>query len=140
SPALKTSHRNPLVRVACLLVVLVLSGLGAAQAVAQAIPSQQAPVVDRVIVRFEGVANVSEQVVRANMQVREGLPMDDAMIDRDIRSLYRTGLFEFIEVKREVLADGRVNLVFELTPKYRVLAVRFDGNQRVRDRRLEREV
>lgn len=127
-------------RVACLLVVLVLSGLGAAQAVAQAIPSQQAPVVDRVIVRFEGVANVSEQVVRANMQVREGLPMDDAMIDRDIRSLYRTGLFEFIEVKREVLADGRVNLVFELTPKYRVLAVRFDGNQRVRDRRLEREV
>src|SRR5690606_21390512 len=74
------------------------------------------------------------------MQVREGLPMDDAMIDRDIRSLYRTGLFEFIEVKREILPDGRVNLVFELTPKYRVLAVRFDGNQRVRDRRLEREV
>ena len=128
-------------RVACLLVVLVLSGVGAAQAVAQAQPAQQSvPTINRVIVRFEGVANVSEQVVRANMQVREGIPMDDAMIDRDIRSLYRAGLFEFIEVKREMLPDGTVNLVFELTPKYRVLAVRFDGNDRVRDRRLEREV
>jgi outer membrane protein insertion porin family len=74
------------------------------------------------------------------MQVREGMPMDDAMIDRDIRSLYRAGLFEFIEVKREVLPNRMVNLVFELTPKYRVLSVRYEGNERVRSRRLEREV
>jgi outer membrane protein insertion porin family len=103
-------------------------------------PAAAEPIIGQVIVRFQGAANVSEQVVRANMQVREGLPMDDAMIDRDIRSLYRAGLFEFIEVKRELLPDGTVNLVFELTPKYRVLAVRYEGNERVRSRRLEREV
>jgi outer membrane protein insertion porin family len=61
------------------------------------------------------------------------------MIDRDIRSLYRTGLFEFIEVKREVHDDRTVNLVVEVTPKYRVLALKFEGNKRVKSRRLEKE-
>ncbi|MCC5021615.1 MAG: outer membrane protein assembly factor BamA [Candidatus Synoicihabitans palmerolidicus] len=75
-----------------------------------------------------------------NMQVREGSMLDEVLIDRDIRSLYRTGLFEFIEVKRETLSGGSVNLVFELTPRYRVLSVVFDGNDQVNSRRFEKEI
>jgi outer membrane protein insertion porin family len=96
--------------------------------------------VGSVTIRFVGTANVNEQVVRANMQAREGFELDDTMIDRDIQSLYRTGLFEFIEVKREVLPSRVINLVVEVTPKYRVLAVRYEGNERVKSRRLEKEV
>jgi len=96
--------------------------------------------VGSIAVRFVGVANVSEQVVRANIQVREGIDLDDTLIDRDIRSLYRTGLFEFIEVKREILNDHTVNLSIEVTPKYRVLSVRFEGNVKVKSHRLEKEV
>lgn len=91
-------------------------------------------------VKFIGSANVSEEVVRANMQVREGLDLDDTLIDQDIRSLYRTGLFEFIEVKRDVRPDRTVNLVFELTPKFRVLRVTYDGNVKVKSRRLDKEI
>lgn len=90
-------------------------------------------------VRFVGAANVNEQVVRANMQVREGIQYDEAMVDRDIRSLYRTGLFEFIEVKREVRPDRTVNLIVEVTPKFRVLSVRYEGNKKIKSRRLEKE-
>ncbi|MFT3782773.1 MAG: outer membrane protein assembly factor BamA [Nibricoccus sp.] len=93
-----------------------------------------------IAVRFVGVANVSEQVVRANMQIREGTDLNDTLIDRDIRSLYKTGLFEFIEVKREVLPNRVINLAIEVTPKYRVLAVRFEGNKKVKSHRLEKEV
>lgn len=71
------------------------------------------------------------------MQLIEGGPLDDTLIDRDIRSLYRTGLFEFIEFRRTPEA-GVVNLVVAVTPKFRVRAVRFEGNE-VRDRRLQRE-
>ncbi len=91
-------------------------------------------------VKFIGTANVAEPVVRANMQVREGIDLDDTLIDQDIRSLYRTGLFEFIEVKRDVRPDKTVNLVFELTPKFRVLRVSYDGNVKVKSRRLDKEV
>lgn len=90
--------------------------------------------------KFVGAANVNEQVVRANMQVREGIELDDAMIDQDIRSLYRTGLFEFIEVKRDTRPNRVVNLVFELTPKFRVLNVRYDGNVKVKSSRLDKEI
>jgi outer membrane protein insertion porin family len=94
-----------------------------------------------ITVKFVGAANVDEQVIRANMQVHEGSPFDEAMIDRDIRSLYKTGLFEYIEVKRESEADGStVDLVVEVTPKYRVLSVRYDGNKKVTWHTLEKQV
>ncbi len=56
---------------------------------------QQAPApehIGKITVKFVGMANVSEQVVRANMVMREDTELDEALIDRDIRSLYRTGV------------------------------------------------
>jgi outer membrane protein insertion porin family len=96
--------------------------------------------VGTITVKFVGMANVSEQIVRANMALREDMELDEALIDRDIRSLYRTGIFEFIEVKREQLAGNVVNLVFEVTPKFRVLALKFEGNKAYKERRLLKEV
>ena len=93
-----------------------------------------------VTIKFVGTANVNEQVVRANMQIREGGEFDEVILDRDIRSLYRTGLFEFIEVKHEPVDAQTFNLVVEVTPKFRVLNVRFEGNQKVKTNRLEKEV
>jgi outer membrane protein insertion porin family len=105
-------------------------------------PEAAAPVfrVGTVTVKFVGMANVSEQIVRANMAIREDTDLDEALIDRDIRSLYRTGLFEFIEVKREQVGTNVVNLVFEVTPKFRVLSVTFEGTKAYRDRRLQKEI
>lgn len=91
-------------------------------------------------VKFVGTSIVSEDVVRANIQVRDGAELDDVIIDRDIRALYRTGLFEFIEVKREAVSDSVFNLLFEITPKFRVLAVRYEGNARVKSARLDKEI
>ena len=96
--------------------------------------------VGTVTVKFVGTANVNEQVVRANMQVREGGDLDDTMLDRDIRSLYKTGLFEFIEIKREGTDGKTFNLVVEVTPKFRVLAIRYEGNKKVKGTRLEKEI
>jgi len=103
-------------------------------------PAAPAPKISSISVRFVGTANVNEQVVRANMQLREGYDYDEVAIDRDLRTLYKTGLFEFVEVKRDQRADGTVGLVFEVTAKYRVLAIRFEGNKKVKSSRLEREV
>ncbi len=103
-------------------------------------PMAPAYKVGSVTIKFVGTANVNEQVVRANMQIREGGEFDEVILDRDIRSLYRTGLFEFIEVKHEAVDAQTFNLVVEVTPKFRVLAVRFEGNSKVKSNRLEKEV
>ncbi|MEO7412519.1 MAG: POTRA domain-containing protein, partial [Opitutaceae bacterium] len=78
--------------------------IGVAPVRAQEVPPQArqsdmpAFKVGTITIKFVGTANVNEQVVRANMQVREGGELDQSMLDRDIKSLYRTGLFEFINV------------------------------------------
>ena len=139
---MKTSLSSPAGRAVRYLIVFIFAVSAGLRLAAQSIgdPESRPYKVGSVTVRFVGTANVNEQVVRANMQAREGSDLDDTMIDRDIQSLYRTGLFEFIEVKREVLPSRVINLVVEVTPKYRVLAIRYEGNERVKSRRLEKEV
>ena len=96
--------------------------------------------VGTITVKFVGTANVNEQVVRANIQVREGGDLDETMLDRDIRALYKTGLFEFIEIKREAVDARTFNLVIEVTPKYRMLAIKYEGNKQIKTRKLEKEI
>ena len=91
-------------------------------------------------VKFVGTANVNEQIVRANMQLHDGGDLDDTIYDRDIRNLYKTGLFELIEIKREQVDEHTYNLVVEVTPKYRVLAVRYEGNKGVKVSKLQDQV
>jgi outer membrane protein insertion porin family len=145
---LKTFTSNPFsgfLRGFIPLLLCVLAGLTPAAAQLAAPPTQrqlQAPAfkVGTLAIKFVGTANVNEQVVRANMQIREGGEFDEVILDRDIRSLYRTGLFEFIEVKQEQVDAQTFNLVVEVTPKFRVLAVRFEGNVKMKSTRLEKEV
>lgn len=144
---MKTTLSNLLRRIARIFLLsswFAMAGTGTSWAQQASTNSQpSAPTgykVGAVTVKFVGTANVNEQVVRANMQVREGSDLDDTMLDRDIRSLYRTGLFEFIEIKRETVDEKIFNLVVEVTPKFRVLAVRYEGNRKVKGTRLEKEV
>jgi outer membrane protein insertion porin family len=132
------------------LLVSAVAGLFAQSAAdqAQAQPTEQgpaqpaapAPKIGTITVKFVGMANISEQIVRANIALREDTELDEALIDRDIRSLYKTGLFEFIEVKRETLPGNVVNLVLEVTPKFRILAIRFEGNKAFKQNRLRKEI
>ncbi len=116
----------------------MFAGIPAARA--QMAEGGQQLTIGKVEVRFLGIRNVSEQVVRANIQMREGALFDETAVDRDVRNLYRTGLFELIEVKKVEEGFDKVNLFVEVTPKFRVLAVELDGNRALRTRRLLKEV
>ena len=143
---MKTSPRN-LFQAAFAALFFLSAGVGgllAQNELSRTSPSAEQPEVPshigKITIKFVGMANVSEQVVRANMVLREDTDLDEALIDRDIRSLYRTGIFEFIEVKREQLPNNIVNLIVEVTPKFRVLTVNFAGAKEVKSRRLAKEI
>lgn len=91
-------------------------------------------------IEFIGVQNVNVEVLRANMQVRSGMVYSEAIVDDSLRALYSTGLFEYIDVKRTQISDGKLDLIFRVKSKYRVLAVYYDGNYRVKERRLKKEI
>ena len=75
------------------------------------------PVVSEVLVEFNGFQSVSEELVLGNVQLRAGMDYNAALVDQSIRTLYGTGLFEFVEVRVEDATENAVNLVFELIPK-----------------------
>jgi len=74
------------------------------------------------------------------MSLREGEEYDPIILDRDVRTLYRTGLFEHVEVRWQPVDETLVDVIFDIRPKFRIAAIIFDGNEKVRDRRLEDEV
>ncbi len=141
---MKTSLSNPILRILLITFFLFSAGVGSFAQISDAEsgegPSGPAPRIGTISIKFVGMANVSEQIVRANIALREDSELDEALIDRDIRSLYKTGLFEFIEVKRESKPRNVVNLVIEVTPKFRVLAIKYEGIKAYRDRRLSKEI
>ncbi len=90
-------------------------------------------------IEHEGFRNVSEQYIRSNIQVREGDEYRESAVDHSIRTLYRTGLFDFIHA-RFARVNGEGILTFTVRPKYRVSEIELIGNERISDRRLRREL
>ncbi|GHC08329.1 outer membrane protein assembly factor BamA [Cerasicoccus arenae] len=89
--------------------------------------SANAPIVEKVDIQFEGFKNVSEQNVLAHIQQRVGLPYQEPQVDKSVRSLYQSGLFEFIEARRTTLPNGNFELTFVVVPKYRITGITFEG-------------
>jgi len=98
------------------------------------------PIVGDIVVEFLDIRNVSDEAVLARVQLREGMPFSQTLLDRSIRSLYATRLFDFIEAKTEPMPGNEVRIVFTVQAKYRIEEIRLTGNRNVKSRRLEREI
>jgi outer membrane protein insertion porin family len=123
-----------------LLSIVVLAVATADSVRAQAQEEQEPPKIRKIEIKFLGLTSVPQDVVRANMSLREGMPYDETLLDRDIRSLMRTQLFEDVKAFRANETRTQVDVIFELRAKYRVGAVRFEGNNKMSRKKLESEV
>lgn len=101
---------------------------------------QQQPIVEQIDIEFAGAQAVSRQAILAHMRLRVGSPFSQVQLDQSIRSLYETGLYEFIEVRRRRLSDNKVALTLVIVPKFRVTAVIFRGNDEYSERRLQGQI
>ncbi len=98
------------------------------------------PTVGEIKLEFKGIKNVSDDAVLVRLQIREGMEYDQTLVDRSIRSLYNTRLFEFIEARVEEMGRDQVRVVFLIQPKFRVSEIRVRGNRKVKTRRLEDKI
>jgi len=98
------------------------------------------PIVGEIEIEFKGVQNVGREAVMVHVQIREGMEFEQNLVDRSIRSLYATRLFESIVAHIEDLPGGEVKIIFLIQPKYRVSQVRIIGNAKGKTRRLEDKI
>ena len=94
--------------------------------------NQAQPVVAEVRIEFDGFQSVSNELALSNIQLRAGMDYNAALVDQSIRTLYGTGLFEFVEVRVEDAEDDSVNVIFKVIPKYTVEQIIFEGNRKYR--------
>lgn len=112
------------------LAVSVLVGIGPSPSV---VVAQPAEIVRQVVIT--GLQRSSEDSVRAYLLLREGDAFDADRIDRSLKSLFATGRFANVAIRRE----GSV-LVVDVVENPTVNRVAFEGNDEIKDESLESEV
>ncbi|MDQ8186926.1 outer membrane protein assembly factor BamA [Pelagicoccus sp. SDUM812002] len=131
------NSQSHLARLSLALVLVVLSFVSAS---AQEANEAEPPTINKLIINFTGLSNVNEEVARANMSIREGEKYDPVAVDRDIRSLYRSNLFEYIEARIAPAGDNAIDVIFDIRPKFRISAIIFEGNDKLSNSKLKRDM
>lgn len=108
-----------------------------ATATGQRVPRREE--VTKIEIRHIGPPAVSDDLVRANLRVKEGDLVTQEATNEDIETLRRTGYFREIRVLR-VPDDLGVKLIYELEGTPVVRAIRFEGNRKISERKLQKKV
>ena len=82
-----------------------------------------------------GTQRVDPETVRSYMTVKVGDTVDAATLDRSLKALFGTGLFADVNLRP---AGGRITVTVVENPVINRIA--FEGNKRIKDEELEREV
>jgi len=105
-------------------------------AVFASVPAALAQDSDRIdAIAVEGAARVEAETVRSYLLVREGDSFDPLRIDRSLKSLFSTGLFADVSLRRE----GNT-LVVVVTENPVINRIAFEGNNRLKDEELAAEI
>ncbi len=121
-------------RLACLLLALACVAAGfAAVALPQPAWAQAGTTIREV--RVEGIERIEPETVRSYIQLRAGQPFDPKLVDDSLKSLFATGLFADVSIRRE--GDA---VIVRVTENPIINLVAFEGNDVVETSTLTREV
>jgi outer membrane protein insertion porin family len=95
--------------------------------------AQYGDIIRQIVV--EGTQRVEPSTVRSYLLIQEGDPYDPGRIDRSLKSLYATGLFADVAIRRE--GD---RLIVSVTENPIINRVAFEGNDKLDDKTLEAEI
>jgi outer membrane protein insertion porin family len=86
-------------------------------------------------VNVSGLERVSEQVVRAKLEVQPGQPYNGKAVARDIRRLYDLGYFSHIEADVTDTPAG-VDLTYVVAEKRFISEIKIAGNDKLKTRKI----
>ena len=124
-------------RAALLASAALITVLGTAEAPAQRAarptPAAAGNVIQRIVI--EGNQRIDEGTIRSYMLVGPGDPFSEDRLDRSLKSLYATGLFEDVAMRR----DG-TTLTVKVVENPIVNRIAFEGNSKLSDDVLRPEL
>jgi outer membrane protein insertion porin family len=86
-------------------------------------------------IRIEGTQRIEPETVRSYLMIQPGDPFDQGRIDRSLKSLFATGLFADVSLRRE--GD---TLVVQVVENPIINRIAFEGNHKFDDKALSAEL
>lgn len=115
-------------------LLLIAVPIGAAPMAQEQQPSEKVEQPPIAFIKVEGTQRVEEETVLAYIVVREGMRPDPQLIDQSVKTLFASGLFADVSIRRE--NDGLIITVIENPIINRVS---FEGNSKITDENLSKE-
>jgi outer membrane protein insertion porin family len=119
------------------LVCFILMGWGAFS-LAQVDPTGKR--ISEIRITIQGPRTIGESFIRENLQVEVGAEYHSSAIDKSIRNLMATGTVDDVRVFLDTVQPdpASVVLAFRVTTKPRIGEIRFEGNDSLSRRKLEK--
>ena len=86
-------------------------------------------------IRIEGAQRIEPETVRSYLSIREGDPIDPEALDRSLKSLFATGLFADVTIRREGNA-----VVVRVVENPIINRIAFEGNSKLSTKTLNDEI
>ena len=90
-------------------------------------------------IRVRGGQRVSEDDVRATIELRSGVPCTDAEVARDVQALWDLGFFDDIVVEANPVGQ-QVDLIISVLERPAIGRIRYVGNDELEDSDLDEKV
>jgi outer membrane protein insertion porin family len=112
----------------------------AALSIEQRVDQAQRGISGSAVVEATALQDSLDALARNQLRLTEGLPFDAASVTEDLTRLSRLGRFATVSARVELRADGRVELVYSVTPLAIVQSVATSGNVLLSDQEILRRV
>jgi outer membrane protein insertion porin family len=98
--------------------------------------------ISSISIELEGPDTIGKSFILQNLQIETGIPYKSNAIDKSITNLMATGAIDDVKVylDPEISTEQEVALVFKVYTKARIGTITFEGNNKLSDRKLEKEI
>lgn len=99
------------------------------------------PVVSDIKYQYEGThLNINQEAIESHVQIEKGKEFKQYLADSSIKSLYNTGLFDYVQVRLDQVSEDRYDITFILTQKLRINELGIVGNNKIKNKLINRKI
>ena len=100
---------------------------------------REAPIVRSIEVQYAGPATLAKDRILAQMRTAVGQPYSDAVVEDDIRSLYKTGAIQNVRIFAQPEENGvKVTVAVQTRAVIREIAI--DGAHRIKAKKIRKDI
>src|ERR1700733_2355048 len=122
------------------LLAIVLIFMACLSLPAQTAPEQQGPpIIKSVEIQYVGPQTLSRDKILSQMRAKPGQPYSEAVVEQDIKALYRTGQVQNVRIFGQADGDG-VKVMVVLQTRSLVNEIEIEGAQRINAKSLRKSI